>query len=131
MHLLLQPLGVGLKSSRAGRRCGAVQLLAAIRLVVVFLGILLFLSGCSRGASDPPAFEFNGAEVRIPVRMVSGLPVVEARVNGKGPYRFVLDSGSGAIFVSKKVIAEAALPATTKPRQSSQHGRPVVFGPDL
>jgi hypothetical protein len=85
----------------------------AMKPAAVLLGVLLLLPGCGRVASRAPAFEFDGPEVRIPMRIVNGLPVVEARINGKGPYRFVLDSGSGAIFVSRKVIAEAALPATT------------------
>jgi predicted aspartyl protease len=105
--------GVGQQSSGTGRSYGALQLLVAMQLVVVSLGILLLLPGCSRATSDSPAFKFDGDEVRIPMRMVNGLPVVEVRVNGKGPYRFVLDSGSGYILVSRRIIDEAALPAST------------------
>jgi len=47
-----------------------------------------------------------GGRVDIPMAIESHLPVIEAKVNGKGPFRFVVDTGFGQ---SMEVSAELAL----------------------
>jgi len=45
------------------------------------------------------------------MQVVNGVPAVEVRLNGKGPYLLTLDSGCNTIAVSRRVIQQAALPA--------------------
>src|SRR5262245_10490269 len=44
-------------------------------------------------ALPAPSIALAVEEVRLPMAARGGRPVVEARVNGKGPYRFYFDTG--------------------------------------
>ena len=46
----------------------------------------------------------------VPIRMVDGAPVVQVTLNGKGPYDFLLDTGSNYSAVQRKVLAELSIP---------------------
>jgi hypothetical protein len=46
----------------------------------------------------------------VPIRMVDGTPVVQVTLNGKGPYDFILDTGSNYTAVQRKVLAELSVP---------------------
>jgi len=46
----------------------------------------------------------------VPIRMVDGAPVVQVMLNGKGPYDFLLDTGSNYSAVQRKVLAELSIP---------------------
>src|SRR5271167_757988 len=46
----------------------------------------------------------------VPIRMVDGAPVVQVMLNGKGPYNFLIDTGSNYSAVQRKVLAELSIP---------------------
>src|SRR5690606_14375019 len=47
---------------------------------------------------------------RVPLRLYRrGLPMVQARLNGRGPYNFLLDTGASTSLVRHKVAVEAGL----------------------
>jgi predicted aspartyl protease len=48
--------------------------------------------------------------ISVPIRMVDGAPVVQVTLNGKGPYDFLLDTGSNYSAVQRKVLAELSIP---------------------
>jgi hypothetical protein len=53
--------------------------------------------------------ELGTEVVRVPLAFDGGRPVVEARVNGKGPYRFYFDTGASGPVVSQKLARELKL----------------------
>ena len=42
---------------------------------------------------------------------MGGRPVVDLKINGKGPYRFVLDTGATATVIGEELSRELSLPA--------------------
>lgn len=54
-------------------------------------------------AADPPKYE-------IPYRLTDTKHVlVRAKLNGKGPYNFILDTGAPAVFIPKKIATEIGI----------------------
>lgn len=58
-----------------------------------------------------PGFtELYEDEVTIPMQTFGGRPVISARINGAGPYAFILDTGSGlGAIIDRKVLEEAGI----------------------
>lgn len=51
-------------------------------------------------------------QVRVAMEHAARIPVVEAKLNGRGPYRFLLDTGAGGHGrIDRKLAAELQLPA--------------------
>ena len=88
----------------------------------VVAGILGVVFACS-GAPAQDSSHFAALEI------VHDKPFVLVMVNGKGPFRFVIDTGTGGqAFVSAELAAELALPQTgqiTLNDPSGQGGRKV------
>lgn len=53
----------------------------------------------------------GATRISVPFRLLNNHIYVQARVNGKGPYTFIVDTG-GHTLLSAKVIAEAGLAST-------------------
>ena len=49
----------------------------------------------------------------VPMEMVSGLPVVRVRLDGQGPFMFLLDTGASCLTVSEDLAKRLKLPAVT------------------
>lgn len=97
-----------------------------IQTVVMSLMILSIISACTtyiskREKDHParssavqvhrapqPAVELNSTEVRLPISMDKAfpVPVINMMVAGKGPYRFVVDTGTSGAFVIRKAIVD-------------------------
>jgi hypothetical protein len=64
-----------------------------------------------RRAPPPPArIELRVPKTVVPMELLGGRPVVSVRVNGKGPFRFALDTGVTGTLVSKELAHELGLP---------------------
>src|SRR2546421_11604773 len=51
-----------------------------------------------------PAARPVGPAVQVPYRLtLTNHVLVRAKINGKGPFNFILDTGAPALFLSKKV----------------------------
>ena len=59
-----------------------------------------------RGPSPPDEIDINGP-VAVPLSSMEHLVTVEAKVNGKGPYRFVFDTGAGGNMRVSPELAKA------------------------
>jgi gag-polyprotein putative aspartyl protease len=46
----------------------------------------------------------------VPMRLVDGLPVVQVTLNGKGPYDFILDTGTNITHVQSQLLAQLSIP---------------------
>ncbi len=55
----------------------------------------------------------NGA-VEIPMQRLHNLPIVEAHINGQGPYRLVVDTGAPGLIVNKNIATALELPPPAK-----------------
>ena len=68
-------------------------------------------SGCGQhGLSSPEQLSLAGP-VTVPLEPVAGRLVISARVNGRGPSKFILDSGAEASLVAETFARDAGLPA--------------------
>jgi predicted aspartyl protease len=82
-------------------------------------------TACGQHSLPPPDKIELSAPVSVPLESSSGLPVVSARINGRGPYEFIIDTGAmGSVFAESLArelglpsIAGAAMgrPGSTKP----------------
>src|SRR5947207_15107907 len=72
----------------------------------------------------PPA-RANEGPVKVAFDMLpSRHLVVQAKVNGKGPYRFIFDTGAPIMLLSRKVGREAGL----SDKDAAGKKRPAAFG---
>lgn len=64
-----------------------------------------------RRRPEAPGEVMIGGKVQIPMDVASHVPVIEAKINGKGPFRFDVDSGFGGMLEVSHALAEKlALP---------------------
>ena len=64
-----------------------------------------------RRGPEAPGEVTIGGRVQVPMDVTSHVPVIEAKVNGKGPFRFDVDSGFGGLMQVSHALAEKlALP---------------------
>jgi CubicO group peptidase (beta-lactamase class C family) len=64
-----------------------------------------------RGGPQGPGEVMIHGRVRIPMELTRHVPVIEAKVNGKGPFRFQVDSGFGGMMeVTPDLAKSLALP---------------------
>ena len=66
--------------------------------------------GRPRMPPPPVAVEVPAAGTTLPMQDVGGRPVVDVRVNGKGPYRFIFDTGASLTVIDATLKAELKLP---------------------
>lgn len=105
------------------------------RLGVLLIGVAL-ISGC---VGQPPRFDAAPREtalaadrVALPASFTNGLPYVDLRVNGHGPYRFLVDTGAEGTSISVPVAEEIGLAVSRKYRAlitgSSGHATDFSIG---
>jgi hypothetical protein len=85
------------------------------------LAVLGTVGAATGGAADPPKPDPKvasaKAEVRheIPYRLTDTKHVlVRAKLNGQGPFNFILDTGAPAVFIPKKVATKVGLETDAK-----------------
>jgi hypothetical protein len=60
-------------------------------------------------AMPKPRIEMGAGGIRLAMPFYGGRSLVEARVNGKGPYRFFFDTGASGPVISQKLAEELKL----------------------
>ncbi len=58
---------------------------------------------------QPASIEVPRDGVTLPMQDMGGRPVIEVKINGKGPYRFILDTGAATTVVSDELVHELSL----------------------
>jgi CubicO group peptidase (beta-lactamase class C family) len=59
-----------------------------------------------RAAPEPPGEVLIGGRTEVPMTFARHVPVIEAKVNGKGPFRFALDTGFGGVMMISGDVAK-------------------------
>jgi CubicO group peptidase (beta-lactamase class C family) len=59
-----------------------------------------------RRGPEAPGEVLIGGRVQIPMDLTNHVPVIEAKVNGKGPFRFAVDSGFGGMMQVTPALEE-------------------------
>jgi predicted aspartyl protease len=81
------------------------------------LVLLLIVCGLTACETDLPQTAPRQIQITsptaIPIRIESHLPIVTAQINGKGPYYFILDTGSPTMVLRSAIAQELALPQGT------------------
>ncbi|RPI17601.1 MAG: hypothetical protein EHM61_29180 [Acidobacteria bacterium] len=62
------------------------------------------------------------AQSRVPFEKSNGMAVVPVLINGQGPFRFVLDTGSSACLIDESLAQELTLESSSKTRMMSAAG---------
>jgi hypothetical protein len=84
---------------------------------IIATASLLLTGGLCRAAEDAPAGHST------PITIVRGKPFVMVTVNGKGPYRFLLDTGTGgSAMVTAELADELHLPAAGETKLNDPSG---------
>lgn len=111
-----------------------------VRLAAGALVMLGLIAGRGRGEANQrtavrgpgapvlqaEAVELNAPEVSLPLELNRGLPIVMLSVNGKGPFRFILDTGAAGSLVSESLTKEANLAVLGEAMVSSPaRGAPI------
>src|SRR5690348_778821 len=91
-----------------------LRLSSATTLFVVAATVAASTAGAQGQAPDPSPpqrVELVG-RVEVPVTLESNLPIVEARVNGQGPFRFGIETGANFVIVSPDLVSRLSLTRT-------------------
>jgi len=73
----------------------------------------------------PDKIELQAPEVTVPFELSDGRPIVGVMLEGKGPYRFILDTGAGGSVVDKALADELKLEVGEETQLSSPLGSGV------
>ena len=68
----------------------------------------ILISGCHY-AWTPYQVRIPTEATSVPLELRAGIPIVEVYLNGEGPYRFLLDTGTAVVAVDKKLATELNL----------------------
>jgi Aspartyl protease len=73
----------------------------------------------------PAGIEVPRDGLTIPMQDMGGRPMVDLRINGKGPYRFILDTGAVTTVVSDELSRELSLTPPAGAQVASVGGGPA------
>jgi hypothetical protein len=95
-----------------------------------FTRALVVLSLWTLGSADlhaqrvaPKKIDLPAGELTMPLSWFMKKPVVDLKINGKGPYRFYLDTGAGGSVLDQDLADELKLPVVGKARVGSPGGK--------
>ncbi len=79
------------------------------------LTLLFLLPGCFTVRAVPELVVLSAPTIELPVERAHGVFFVEAMIEGRGPYRLILDTGAGMLTLSPKVVSEVGLAKKSYP----------------
>jgi hypothetical protein len=82
--------------------------------LVARLAVLLSFSTTGHGQHglSPPGKIVLDGVVSVPMESVEGRLVIVAKLNGRGPFKFILDSGAAVSLLADTFVHEAGFPVT-------------------
>jgi hypothetical protein len=104
----------------------------SLRLVTLALSCHLILAAAwaQQGSTPrellrPDRLELTASEASVPLRYELNHPIVDIKINGKGPYRFILDTGSSSTVISPALFNELKPPVLGEDRVGSPGGNAI------
>jgi Aspartyl protease len=102
--------------------------MSILRLSLVVASNLVILHGGQQATVQSEGSRFAKIELRndevvVPLTWFNKKPVVEIRINGKGPFRFFLDTGAQGNVLAQELADELKLPVEGKARVGSPGGK--------
>lgn len=103
-----------------------------INIQKLFLALFIAVSvGAASGQAPRRALQPEESSIKgtvdMPLNISGHLPVIEAKINGKGPYLFELDTGfGGMVEANERIIKELNLPVIDKVKTGDPSGRNPV-----
>jgi serine protease DegQ len=83
-----------------------------MRPMIVGIALLLPLAQAPADDPKPPAAAKPAASIQVPYRLTATQHVmVRVKINGKGPFNFILDTGAPVLFVATKIADKAGVKA--------------------
>jgi predicted aspartyl protease len=76
-------------------------------------------------APAPNSIEVPADGISLPMDDFGGRPVVDVEIGGKGPYRFIVDTGATVTVINPRLQEELALPAAPGMRAAAPGGGPA------
>jgi hypothetical protein len=73
----------------------------------------------------PASIQVTADGVTVPMQDMGGRPVIDLEINGKGPYRFIVDTGAVTTVVSDELSREISLTPPAGVRVASVGGGPA------
>ncbi|MCH7592062.1 MAG: aspartyl protease family protein [Planctomycetes bacterium] len=64
--------------------------------------------------APPKKSELTGSKVSVPMDLDSPRPIISAKINGKGPFQLIFDTGCDGMVVMKGLASQLNLPVTGK-----------------
>ncbi len=107
---------------------------AGVRLLILMFLAALFLGGCSLGGQRfrirPQGVILHSSDVgtadrglvEIPAEFLEREIIAEVMINGTGPHRMMLDTGSAICHISPEVAREAGIRRSSGVRTRDAHG---------
>lgn len=86
----------------------------SINIIKIQIAILLAILLPNSIASQKTTLNLNRAEVNIPIDLSSQRPIITVNINGKGPYKFIFDTGAGRNFIDEELAKELKLEVVGK-----------------
>ncbi len=78
------------------------------RIFLMLLPLFFAFSTQTASAVAPPSVSFLARPTIIPIEIIkSGHIAIHAMINGRGPYRFIFDTGAPTLLISERVGKEA------------------------
>jgi predicted aspartyl protease len=72
------------------------------------------MNACGQHSLPPPDEIELREPVSVPLEFVGGFPIVSVRLNGRGPFKFILDTGATGSVVAEGLAREIRLPAISQ-----------------
>lgn len=92
-------------------------------LIVLFVLVATTQAQSTRQEARPDSVTLD-SNVELPLNVTGHLPVIEAKINGKGPFKFAVDTGfGGAVELNQDVSSKLALPQIGEARTGDPSGR--------
>ncbi|HWZ03105.1 MAG TPA: aspartyl protease family protein [Mucilaginibacter sp.] len=79
-----------------------------LKTLYLYLLCLLLLN-CSAPSAGAQYFEITGHQkkVNIPFRLVRNLVVIQLKINNKGPFNFIMDTGAGIMIITDPTLIDS------------------------
>lgn len=73
-----------------------------------------------RMVEPPKIIKLDSAVIKVPMVGTKTLPLIEVKINGRGPYKFLVDTGANVTILQNRLVEELKLP-NLKPV-----GKPII-----